>query len=140
MSKIYKICDDLDLEKACYAALKKVYSVTLFPRILLNLKNDNFIKNFKKKAYFECFLEQKYQFFAKNVHLKCFDIGLFFYQKSKNFYLKIVDGNGLSAGDSVTNIFDFVFQLKGNDLINYTTQINNDYLSLKNKKLLIQNI
>ena len=140
MSKIYKICDDLDLEKVCYATLKKVYSVTLFPRILLNIKNDIFNKNFKKKAYFECILGQKYHFFAKNVHLRCFDIGLFFYQKNKNIYLKIVDGNGFNAGDSVTNIFDFVFQLSEKEFKNYATQINNDYRLLKNKKLLVQNI
>lgn len=139
MSKIYIIETDFDFKKVCYATLKKVYSVTLFPRILINIENTNFEKNFKKKAYFQCFLCQKHNIFAKKVHLCDYDIGLFFYQKQQKTYLKVFDGNGLIAGKSITNIFDFFMQLNKLQFLEYKKQVNKIYNSLNKKKLLVQN-
>ena len=140
MNKTYKIKNDFDFEKVCYAALKKVYSVTLFPRILINIENDAFDKIFKKKAYFQCFLCEKQHIFAQNIHNMCFDIGLFFYKKQNNLYLKLYDGNGLSASKSITNIFDFVLNLDLENFLKFKKEINNLYGKLNKKKLLVQNL
>lgn len=140
MNKIYIIKDDLDLKKVCYAALKKVYSVSLFPRILINIENGIFNKIFKKKAYFQCFLCEKHKIFAKKVHFSYFDIGLFFYNKQNNFYLKIYDGNGLIASNSITNIFDYALNLDKNNFCTYKKKINKLYNKLNTKRLLVQDI
>ena len=140
MSKTYKIEFETDIEKVCYAVLKKVYSDTLFPRILINIESDAFYKNFKKKAYFQCFLCKNKQFFSKMVHNRCFDIGLFFFKKANNLYLKIYDGNGLMASFSITNIFDFVLNLNNKDFLKYKKEINLMYNKLNRKNLLVQNV
>ncbi|HAJ77779.1 MAG TPA: hypothetical protein DCO89_01760 [Clostridiales bacterium] len=140
MNKEYKINDDLDIEKVCYATLKKVYSVTLFPRILINIENGLFDKIFKKKAYFQCFLCSKQQIFAKKVHNCYFDIGLFFYKKRNKLCLKMYDGNGIMAPPSITNIFDFALSLNADEFLKYKKEINAQYGKLNKKKLLVQNI
>lgn len=140
MIKIYKIETKLDFEKVCYAALKKVFSVSLFPRILINIENPIFEKIFKKKACFQCFLCPKRNIFAKKVHFCDFDLGLFFYKNKQKTYLKVIDGNGLLAGKSVTNIFDYAIQLNIDQFKEYKKEINKIYNSLNKKKLLIENL
>ena len=135
---MYKICDSLDFEKACYGTLKKVFSQTLFPKILVNTQNHIFEKIFQKYAHFECFLMQNSQKFAKKVHLDCFDIGLFFFEIYGNLYLKIYDGNGYVAGKFITNIFDYVFSLDRVQFKNYKKEVEKMYKSLRSKKLLVQ--
>lgn len=136
--KRYIVKDNFDFEKICYATLKKVYSTTLFPRILINIQNSVFDKNFQKKAYFECFFTQKSAIFSKKVHNCCFDIGLFFYKTKINYHLKIYDGNGLCAGKYITNIFDFCFSLNENEFVDFKKNIDKEYKKLNSKKLLVQ--
>ncbi len=138
--KKYIIKSDFDFEKICYATLKKVYSVSLFPRILINAQNGIFEKNFNKKAYFECFFTQKSVIFSKKVHRDCFDVGLFFCEKDKKTILKIYDGNGYCAGKSITNIFDFCLNLNVKEFQNFKKQIDESYKKLNRKKLLFQKI
>ncbi len=140
MRKIYKIDCKIDYQKAYYSALKKVFSVTLFPRILINQNFINFEENFKKYAYFECFEAKNSQIFAKNVHNSYFDIGLFFFRKQQNLYLKLYDGTGHIASNFVTNIFDKIFAMGDNEFIKEKLQIQNDYKSLDISKLLKQKI
>lgn len=138
MTKIYDICSDLDFEKVAVAALKMVYSVTLFPRVVSTIQNSVLAKNFAKNIDFECFFTQKYANFAKKVHFDYFDLGIFFFQNSKKTKLKLVDGNGLSANSFVTNIFDYVFSLDQNELKNYKEHVIKQYQSLDKSKLLVQ--
>ena len=138
MIKKYLVSSNFDFEKICYATLKKVYSVSLFPRILINIQNDVFEKNFNKKAYFECFFTQKSVIFSKKVHKSCFDIGLFFYKKGSNLLLKIYDGNGFCAGKSITNIFDFCINLGMKEFEKYKKEIDKEYKKISRKKLLVQ--
>ena len=135
-NNFYEIKSNLDLEKVSIAALKKVFSISLFPRIIYNIENPIFLKKIKKKADFQCFLCQNIKIFAKNVHFLDFDLGLFFFKKNKKLYVKIIDGNGIVAGKSVTNIFDYVFNLSENDFLKFKNEINALYKSVSKSKLL----
>lgn len=138
MTKIYDICSDFDFEKVAVAALKRVYSVTLFPRVVSNIQNSVLAKNFAKNIDFECFFTQKYANFAKKVHFDYFDLGIFFFKKQDKLCFKLVDGNGLPASSFVTNIFDYVFSLGQKDFENYKKNILMQYQSLDKNNLLVQ--
>ncbi len=136
--KKYLISSNFDYEKVCYATLKKVFSVTLFPRVLFNIQNPAFEKNFAKKLDFECFFEQKFKNFAKKVHNFDFDLGIFFFENDKKNYIKLVDGNGKLAGSFVTNIFDNVFSMSKNEFQRFKTKIDYEYSKLDKTKLLVE--
>ena len=135
-SKIYEIKTSLDYEKVCYASLKKIFSVTLFPRILINTQNLIFDKNFAKKLDFECFFTQNYRNFAKKVHFSDFDMGIFFFSKFDKIFVKLVDGNGRAAGSFITNIFDNVMCMSNQKFEEYKNQIDKLYGELDQSKLL----
>lgn len=136
--KKYLIKNDLDFEKISIATLKKVYSATLFPRVISNIKNMTFKKNFAKNIDFECFFEQNLRIFAKKVHFFDFDLGLFFFEKHKKTYLVLVDGNGRCAGKTVTNFFDNVFAMDFVQFEKIKSQVKFEYKKLASKKLLIE--
>lgn len=136
MAKVYLIESNFDFKKISYAVLKKVYSTTLFPRVLLNIQNSILSENFAKNIDFECFFCENLEKFKKSVHRMHFDMGLFFYNKNNTFNLKLIDGNGFVAGESVTNIFDYVFSLTSDGLKEYGKKILNDYNALDKSKLL----
>ena len=140
MRKIYKIDCDINYEKACYSALKKVFSVTLFPRILINVNFKNFDKKLKKYAEFICFNAIDSQIFAKKVHNGYFDIGVFFFKKDNKTYLKVYDGTGHLAGNFVTNIFDKIFAMNNKEFELEKINIQNQYKSLNKNKLLKQKL
>jgi|GEM_PF-4398286 len=135
--KKYKIINDIDFEKVVYATLKKVYSPTLYPKILTNVNNKQFLTIFEKYAQIDVFLPINAQNFAKKVHFGDYDIGLYFV-KYKNLYLKIFDGNGILAGSFVTNIFDDFLFCSNQEFDKKKFEITNQYKKLKNKKLLVQ--
>lgn len=139
-SKIYQIKTELAYEKVCYATLKKVFSVTLFPRVLLNIQNPVFDKIFSEKLDFECFFTQKFNEFSKKTHIFDFDIGIFFFEKDKSLFIKLIDGNGLLAGSFVTNIFDKVMNMSQNEFEVYKKQIDDSFSKLDKNKLLHENI
>ena len=138
--KIYRINSCQDYIKVAYATLKKVFSKSLYPRVLLNVKNSKIEQIFAKKCDFLCIFEQNSQKFAKKTHQQYFDIGLFFFQKNGDTYLKIYDGNGLVAGSFVTNIFDNFFALSKKELIEEIKKINTEYKSINAKNLLVQKV
>ena len=140
MRKIYKIDCDINYEKAYYSALKKVFSVTLFPRILINANFKNFEKKLKKYADFIYFNAINSQIFAKKVHNGYFDIGLFFFKKANDTYLKVYDGTGHLAGTFVTNIFDKIFAMNNKEFELEKINIQNQYKSLNKNKLLKQKL
>ena len=135
--KIYKIDDEIDFEKVAFATLKKVYSPTLFPKILTNNVDKKFLKFFEKMAQIDVFLPKNAQNFAKNVYFGDYDIGLYFV-KRKQIFLKIYDGNGLPAGNFVTNIFDDFLFCSFDEFLQKKKGIQSQYKKLKNKKLLVQ--
>lgn len=135
--KIYKIKCDIDYEKVAFATLKKVYSPTLYPRILTNCFDEKFLKLFENFAQIDAILPKNAQNFAKNVRIKGYDIGLFFFNK-EGYSLKIFDGNGLLAGSFVTNIFDDMFTCSNEHFFKKKKEITTQYKKLKVKKLLIQ--
>lgn len=138
MTKIYNIYSDVDFEKVAVSTLKRVFSVTLFPRVVSNIQNSVLTKNFAKNLDFECFFTENYANFAKKVHFGYFDMGIFFFKKQNKLCLKLVDGNGFPASSFVTNIFDYVFSLGQKDFENYKKNILMQYQSLDKNNLLVQ--
>ena len=136
--KKYEILSDIDFEKICYATLKKVFSPTLFPRVLSNYKNQKIEQIFTKKADFLCIFIEKSQIFAKKVHKKDFDLGLFFYSKNKKTYLKLYDGTGHIASSFVTNIFDNFFAMDKIDFEKEKKIIEKQYSKINKSKLIVQ--
>ena len=136
--KKYIINDEFDLEKVALATLKKVFSPTLFPRVLTNLKNNVLINNFENLIDFVYVSEQKSQNFAKITHTKCFDLGLFFDFFDDCYILKLYDGNGILASSFVTNIFDKIFSLNKEDFLKEKNFVLNSYKKLNKEKLLKQ--
>ena len=137
-TKKYEIKTKQDFIKMCYAALKKVYSPTLFPRVLANIKNKKIEQIFAKKADFLCIFEQNSQIFAKKVHNNNFDLGLFVYQKNKKTYLKLYDGTGHIASSFVTNIFDNIFSMDKILFQKEILQIEKQYSKINKSKLFVQ--
>ena len=135
--KTYKIKTDFDFEKVAFATLKKVYSPSLYPKILTNNLDENFLKIFEKMAQIDAFLPKNAQNFAKKVHFGDYDIGLYF-AKRKSLFLKIYDGNGQLAGSFVTNIFDDFLFCDDNEFLHKKKQIKSQYKKLEHKKLLVQ--
>ena len=135
--KKYKIIDDIDFEKVAFATLKKVYSPTLYPKILTNINKKQFLTLFEKYAQIDVFLPKNAQNFAKKVHFGDYDIGLYFV-KYKNLYLKIFDGNVILAGSFVTNIFDDFLFCNKEQFIQKKNDVSKQYKKLKHKKLLVQ--
>lgn len=157
MSKIYQLNSKLDFQKTAIATLKKVFSPTLFPRVLTNIQRQDFIKIFKKYAQICIFLPKNEQIFAKKTHLGNFDLGLFFFHQSnlskkiilnlsdltqeienKTIYLKIFDGNGLPASSFVTNIFDDMFLCTDEQFEQKKQDVMDLYKGINKKKLLVQ--
>ena len=138
--KYYIFCDE-QFERVAVSALKKVFSPTLFPRILANLKNDILIKNLEKFSGFQVIFQENSQKFANFTHSRCFDIGLFFKKIDdcgKEYLLKIYDGTGHIAGDFVTNIFDKLLSISYDDFSREKCLIFNEYEKLDRSKLLVQ--
>ena len=128
-----------DIQKMCYATLKKVYSPTLYPRVLLNYKNKEIEEIFAKNIDFLCIFASNSQIFAKKVHNDDFDLGLFVYEKYNKTYLKIYDGTGHIASSFVTNIFDRVFSMTDLEFEAEKKYIKKLYSKIDKNKLLIQN-
>src|SRR5574344_209537 len=134
-NKIYLINDEI--EKVAYATLKRVFSATVFPRILTNCKVgiEDFIEG---RAFCKICLDKNYREMARLTHKKDFDIGIFFYKKDNKLLLKIIDGNGLTASDFTINIFDkFLLDEKLN-FIYEKKLLDNTYKKLNTKKLLFE--
>ena len=137
--KKYQIKTSQDIQKMCYAALKKVYSPTLYPRVLLNFKNKKIEEIFAKKAYFDAIFISNSHFFAKKVHNTDYDLGMFLYQKKDKTFLKLYDGTGHIASSFVTNIFDRTFSMTDLEFDLEKKYIKKMYSKINKKKLLIQN-
>ena len=136
--KKYELKTEQDFVKMCYGVLKKVYSPTLFPRVLININNKKIEQIFAKKANFLCIFEQNSQIFAKKVHNNDFDLGLFVYQKNKKIYLKLYDGTGHIASSFVTNIFDNIFAMDEVLFQKEVLQIEKQYSEINKSKLIVQ--
>lgn len=134
--KIYKIKKD-DFERVAFATLKKVFSPTLYPKVLTNIGDAEFLKMFDKMAKIDVFLPKNVQNFAQKVHFGNYDIGLYF-SKRKNIFLKIYDGNGLLAGSFVTNIFDDFLFCDDKKFLQKKCQLKRQYKNLNKQKLLIE--
>lgn len=137
-TKKYKITSDSDFERVALGTLKKVFSPTLFPRVLTNLKNDILRKNFENIIEFSQINEQNSQKFAKFTHTRCFDLGLFFLCRDDCYLLKIYDGNGYLAGGFVTNIFDLMLSFSDDEFLTEKTKVLSEYKKLNKKKILKQ--
>ena len=131
--KNYEIKTKIDIQKMGYATLKKVHSPTLFPRILLNFKNQKIEEIFAKKANFDTILLSNSQIFAKKVHFANYDLGLFLYQKNNKIYLKLYDGTGHIASSFVTNIFDKVFAMTDLEFVKEMKAIDKLYAKISKK-------
>lgn len=138
MKSKYIIKTNLDFEKVSFATMKKICSETVFPRVLSNIQNPVFEKNFSKIADFEYFFIENKQKFAKKVHIFCFDIGLFFKKLKNGFELFVIDGNGFDAGSFVTNIFDNVFSMDNIQLETFKKEVFAQYERIDKKNLLVQ--
>ena len=136
--KLYKIKTDIDFQKVAVATLKKVFSVSLFPRVLTNLSSKQMEDIFSGRIELVCVNLQKSQKFAHMTHFSCFDLGLYFFKKSDVMFLKVFDGTGHLASSFVTNIFDKVFSLNIADLKAETLAIQKKYDTLDKSKLLVQ--
>ena len=105
-----------------------------------NKKNSKIVDIFSKKCDFLIKFCDNSQYFSKITHKKYFDIGLYFFKKDSQTYLKIFDGNGLRACSFVTNIFDFFFSLSKTEFKKQAKQIEKMYEQLDVKTLLVQKI
>lgn len=140
MQKIYYISKEDDFDKLAVGALKKVFSKTLFPRILANKDPFDFSKKFINLAEFGVFCTKNRQKFAKKVHMSDYDIGIFFFEKSSKNCFVVFDGTGQIASDFTTNTFDGVFCQNGTSFEIEKTQIFAKYARLDKKKLLVQKV
>lgn len=137
--KKYQIKTEQDIEKMCYATLKKVHSPTLFPKVLFNFTNKKIDKIFSKKAHFDVFLQPNSQIFAKKVHFKDYDLGIFLLNKNGKTYVKLYDGTGHIASTFVTNIFDRMFAMTNLEFDCEKKIIDKLYSKTSKRKLLVQN-
>ena len=137
--KLYEIKTDEDFQKVAVATLKKVFSVSIFPRVLTNSISPTMQKIFSNRIELVCVNQLAIQKFAKMTHFSYFDLGLYFFKKDNNVFLKIFDGTGHSASSFVTNIFDKIFALNPDELLQETLAIQKKYDLLDKSKLLVQN-
>lgn len=137
--KKYQIKTEQDIEKMCYATLKKVHSPTLFPKVLFNFTNKKIDEIFSKKAHFDVFLQPNSQIFAKKVHFKDYDLGIFLLYKNGKTYVKLYDGTGHIASTFVTNIFDRMFAMTNLEFDCEKKIIDKLYAKTSKRKLLVQN-
>lgn len=138
MQKFYIISTEIDFQKVAFGALKKVFSKTLFPKILANKRNGFLKTQIGKFAQFDTFCTQNEQTFSRHVHLFDYDIGLFFFKENSRLCLKLFDGTGLEASDYTTNIFDGIFCLNNSEFQKEKSAIEKKYISLDASKLLVQ--
>ena len=128
---IFCIKTKLDIKKVALATLKRVYSDTVVPRVLINSHIDSFIKH-TNGTIFLCQIDLPQNKFKSFVHDKNYDLGLFFYSDLGKNYVKIIDGTGRFACSRTVNIFLDIFLKDKNQL-----KIENNLLKkqLKTKKI-----
>lgn len=87
------------------ATLIKVYSKTVYPRVLTNYIDKSMQKLFKNRVF--CYKYSGLQkYFAKHVHINKYDIGLYFYKNKNNIYCKVYNGNGQIYDNTIKSVFD----------------------------------
>ena len=125
-----------DYKKIAVATLKRVFSPTVVPRVLLNGHLDYFIKH-TCGTIFLCQLNDVPKAkFKQYVHKKNYDLDLYFYNCGKYTFVDIIDGNGNFASKHTLSIFDDIMLKSKRDVIDEFNLIIKTYKKLNIDDLL----
>jgi hypothetical protein len=132
---IFQINNKTDLKRVSFAMQKRVFSVTVVPRVLVN-RYFNFMISSTHNNIFLCCVNLEIKKFQHYVHAKNYDLGLYFFEQNGKIFVQIVDGTGQFASRHTTNIFADAFFRCGKELSTFCSEISKKYRNLSKKSLL----